>query len=269
MTSEPFITERDLAATFDGYPYDDTWSALEQYRRVQAYTTTHPEQGYVAVANALETPRGRTRSWVSDGRKPLAQTAIETAADYGWLSIGYDDPTFQGLNALVANVFSGGYIPADRWEPFFVLNERGYDSHVLDAFEVVGVEPAEATEDRPNAAPRIRPAEHAALLGRCLSILGAPRGEKAQLETLSLPDYLEAAPEAVRELFVQCYVANRGNPGHDSAIVQINEKRPRAYQRDLAALIESVADAPVRLGDATITISADAARALGVADTLA
>jgi len=269
MTGEPFVTERDLAATFDGSPYDDTWAALEQYRRVQAYTSLHPEQGYVAVSNALGTPQGRTRSWADDGRKPLAQTAIETAADYGWLSIGYDDPIFQGLNALVANVFSGGYIPADRWEAFFVLNERGYDSHVLDAFELVGVDPTEATEDRPNAAPRIRPAEDAALLGRCLSILGAPRGQKAQLETLSLPNYLEDAPEAVRELFVQCYVTNRGVPGHDSAIVQINEERPREYQRDLAVLIESVADEPVRLGDATITISADAARALGVAETLA
>ncbi|MFC6716271.1 hypothetical protein ACFQGT_07800 [Natrialbaceae archaeon GCM10025810] len=264
--SEPFVTARELAATLDGSPYDDTWRALQQYERVVDYSARHPEKGSVAVANALEISMGRARSWVDDGRTPIARTAIDTADDLGWLNLEYDDATFQGMNALVANVFSGGYIPADRWEPYFVLNERGYRSHVLDALELVGVDELhEAADDRDNAAPRVRPAEHSALLGRVLSVLGAPRGKKSTLEDIALPAYLEDAPDDTRELFVQCYLANRSYPDATSDSVQINERRPREYRDELAALIEDVAGERVTSGEETITISAAAARSLGLA----
>ncbi|MFC4541072.1 hypothetical protein ACFO5R_03900 [Halosolutus amylolyticus] len=94
--------------------------------------------------------------------------------------------------------------------------------------------------------------------------MGAPIGKKSELDDITLPWYLDGAPEDVREMFAHSYIANRGYGDRESAQVQIIEDRPQSYRESLAALLEDAAGAPVTVGDRSVTISADAAWALGI-----
>ncbi|MFC4247232.1 hypothetical protein ACFOZ7_09515 [Natribaculum luteum] len=260
---ESLLEERDLARTYDGGAYDDAWTAVKQYRRVAAYRIDNPDEGYTAIANALELPVGRVRSWVDYEKTPNVVAGLRAAREHGWLEVTYDDDTFTALNALVANVYSGGSINQQNWQPLFVLNERGFNSHVIDALELADVGYTVHDEADDDRGPVIRPGEDGAILGRVLYVLGAPLGKKSKLEEFSLPWYLDEAPRDVRELFVHCYLSNRAYPDPASASIQIIEERPRSYREELAALIRSVADGPVTVGEESVTISADASRSLG------
>ncbi|OVE84317.1 hypothetical protein [Natronolimnobius baerhuensis] len=254
------VSEPDFAATYDGGAYDDAYTAVDQYRRVRTYQADNPDKGYTAISNALGLPTGRVRSW-TDGKTPNVVAGLRTARDREWLEVGYDDEQFTALNALVANVYSGGSI-LKNWQPTFVLNERGYHSHVIDALELAGVGHTVHEEADEVSGPVVRPGDDGAILGRVLHVLGAPLGKKSELEDFALPWYLEDAPVDVRELFVHSYLANRAYKDSSSDSVQIIEERPNGYREALATLIESVAGEPVRAGEASVTISADAARAL-------
>ena len=110
-------------------------------------------------------------------------------------------------------------------------------------------------------ADEVRPTTNGALLGRVLAVLGAPVGQKTD-QQLALPAYLEGAPERVRERFVAVYLEHRAVCYESKATLTIREARNRAYLESLAALIDSVADGDVTLGEQYITITAGAARTL-------
>lgn len=65
-------------------------------------------------------------------------------------------------------------------------------------------------------------------------------------------------------MFVLAYLANRAIHQRTKDTVQIQEKRSQSYRDELAAFIEDIAKEPVTSGDRTVTISADAARSLGL-----
>ena len=261
---EPVIDERDLARTYNGGAYSDPWTAVLDYQAVLRYSSKHPNKGSSAISNALDLPRGRVRGWVDEDGKPDAARGIETAREYGWLDATYRDDLFQALNTLVANVFSGGSIAKKNFVPSFALNHRDHRSHVIDALEATGVDFDFFHEDDDSRATEVRPTKDATVLGRTLAVLGAPVGPKAQLEDLSLPWYLDGAPFEVREMFVLAYLANRAIHQRTKDTVQIQEQRSQSYRDELAALIEDVAKEPVTSGDRMVTISADAARSLGL-----
>ena len=261
MSDSTLVDERALARTYDGGYYTDGWDVIEQYRRALSYARRH-DAGSSATATALEVPRGRIRSWVDDNAVPDPVRAIDTALEYGWLDCGYGDPTFTGLNALVANVFSGGSIAESTYQPFFALNHRGTDSHVIDALELANVS-YRTVSDRDGRADEVLPSDDGPVLGRVLSVLGAPVGPKAD-QYLSLPAYLEDAPADVKETFVYAYLENRAVDYQEKATLTIREQRNRSYLESLAELIESVAGERVELGEKTIVISADAARSLEI-----
>ncbi|WP_265109621.1 hypothetical protein [Halosolutus halophilus] len=260
---DALLTDQDLARTYDGGVYDDAWMAVREYRDVIRYQTENPDKGYTAIANALDLPKGRVRSW-TDGKTPNVVAGIETARDRGWIDVGYEDDAFLALNALVAGIFSGGSIIRTNWIPKWTLNEQGYHSYIVDALELADVGYTTHEEADENSGPTIRPADDGAILGRVLCVLGAPIGKKSELDDITLPWYLDDAPTDVREMFVHSYIANRGYGDRESARIQIIEDRSQSYRKSLAALLEDVAGAPVTLGDRSITISADAARALGI-----
>lgn len=255
------VTERELAATYDGGAYVDAWDAVEQYRRATSYAFRKQVKSG-ATASALELPRGRVRTWVDDDGAPDAVRALETAREYGWLEVGYDDPVFEGLNTLVANVFSGGSIATETYSPSFALDDRRQS--VLDALETAGVGYT-IVDDRDGRADEARPTEAASVLGRVLAVLGAPVGEKAD-QHVSLPAYLEDAPTEIRREFVDAYLANRAISHDGKATLHIQEQRNRDYLAALASLIDDVADGGVALRERHIVISADAARRLEAAD---
>lgn len=254
------IGERALARTYDPPSYSDPYDAVEDYHRVMKYASKHPSKGSSAAASTLELPRGRIRPWL-DGAKPDVVRGLETARDYGWLEATYDDPEFTALNTLVANVFSGGSIAAENYQPSFALNHRGEDSHVLAALELAGVE-FQVVADRDGRADEARPTADGAVLGRVLATLGAPVGPKAN-QHLSLPHYLEAAPGDVREQFVFAYLANRATEHEGKATLTVREDRNRNYLESLAELIDDVAGGGVQFSERDIVVSAGAARKLG------
>jgi len=258
--ADPIIDEQALARTYDSRAYGDTWDAVEDYRRVMRYASHHPNKGSGAVSSALDLPRGRVRPWL-DGSKPDSVRGLETARDYGWLGAGYGDAGFAGLNVLVANVFSGGSIAVDTYQPSFALNHRGEESHVFDALELAGVD-YDVVGDRESRADEARPTEDGSVLGRVLAVLGAPLGPKAD-QRLALPGYLAEAPADVREQFVYAYLENRAIEHEGKATLTVREDRNREYLDALAALIDDVAGGGVRFSERDIVVSADAARALG------
>ena len=261
---ELMIDDHDLARTYNGGAYEDPWVAVLDYQAVMRYASEHPHKGSSAIANALEIPRGRIRPWLDNGSKPDPVRGIETARDHGWLDATYTDSEFDALNTLVANVFAGGSIRSDAYQPSFALNHQQHHSHVIDALEATGLDYDFQHKDDPDRATEVRPTDDATVLGRILAVLGAPVGPKAELEDLTLPWYLEEAPDEVRELFVLSYLANRAIHHRDKDTVHIQEKRSKAYRDELATLIEDVAGESVTSGERMVTISAAAVRSLGL-----
>ncbi|MFP9193930.1 hypothetical protein ACLI4Q_20205 [Natrialbaceae archaeon A-CW1-1] len=258
MTTPKFVTERDLAQTFDGGAYDDAWKVVQQYRKATQYASKH-NVGSGATANALDLPRSRIRLWIDGNGAPDVIRCINTARANGWLNVSYDDRKFTALNALVANVYSGGSIAEQFYQPSFALNRRGENSHVIDAIKLAEVA-YHLIDDRDRRADEVRPTTNATTLGRVLVALGAPVGPKANRD-LELPNYLNDAPEAVKRLFVVCYLENRAHK-HNS-IVRFREERTVDYLSSLAALIEDVSGAPVTISEKNIILSKAASEELG------
>ncbi|AGB16632.1 hypothetical protein Halru_2038 [Halovivax ruber XH-70] len=259
MTDEAIVTAEDLARTYDGGYYDDVWPIVQQYWDVMDYRSRHPNKGSSAIASALELPRSRIRTWL-DGGQPDAAHAIDVARRMNWIETDATSPTFEGLNAMVSNVFSGGSIAEQYYRPSFALDPNRRQLHIVDAIEAVGVD-YEIVDDRDGRADEVRPTEHGTILGRVLACLGAPVGSKTQ-QRIELPGYLEDAPDAIRETFVLCYLENRATKPHNG-IVRFREERTDAYLRDLARLIEDVAGASVSVSEKNVILSRDATDAIG------
>lgn len=160
---------------------------------------------------------------------------------------------------LVANVYSGGTIHTN-YTPKFTLNDDGHDATVIKALELAGS--GYRTEES-GTSQAVVPGEDAIALGRVLTVLGAPMGRKTEIEGLSLPWYLDDAPESVRKRFVDSYLENRALTDPTTDSIQIMEDRSQSYREELAELIESVTGERVTVGDESVTLSAEASRALG------
>jgi len=250
--AEPLVAEHELARPYETPSYADPADAVDDYRRVMSHSSRHPNKGSSAVASTFDLPRGRVRPWL-DGGAPDAVRGLETAREYGWLETSYGEPVFEGLNRLVANVFSAGSIAAQNYAPSFALT-NGDDSHVFDALKLAGIEYT-VVGDRDGRADEARPTDDGTVLGRVLSVLGAPVGPKAE-QRLSLPDYLADAPTDVRAQFVRAYLENRAHEHNN--ILKLREERNRSYLDSLAALIEDVADGSVTVSEKNLIISKQA-----------
>ncbi|AXR79228.1 hypothetical protein [Natrarchaeobaculum sulfurireducens] len=154
----PLVDERGLAATYDGGAYVDAWEAVEQYRKATSYAFRKGVKSS-ATARALDLPRGRLRTWIDDGGQPDAIRGIEVAREHGWLDVEYDDLEFTALNMLVANVFSGGSIAEQHYQPSFALNHLDHKSHVVDALEAAGVEYDFYHEEDEDRSTQVRPTD--------------------------------------------------------------------------------------------------------------
>lgn len=93
--------------------------------------------------------------------------------------------------------------------------------------------------------------------------MGAPRGDKTDLDRL--PMVVWEVPSAVRTSFARLYVRHRAPARPGKATLQIREERPPTYFEDLQRLFGEATDETVTRNGEFVTISADAARALGVA----
>lgn len=253
-------TAQTLARTYSDRVYPDPWEKVLDYRRVLNYAAEHPNAGRIQVGNALELPNERVRGWLKDSI-PDPVRAINIASDYGWL-----DPSSEIAAALVellAHILAGGSIPEQSFTPAVTPGRRVDVDEIRSAFERVGVETTTRHDDANGRATEIVPTCNASVLGRCLVAMGAPRGEKVDLDRL--PSVVGEVPESVREEFVRIYVRHRAADEERKATLSIQEQRPETYLKDLGRLIADATDETVTVGDLNVTISADAARKLGLA----
>jgi hypothetical protein len=150
----------------------------------------------------------------------------------------------------------------DTYRPYFAVDSDDAFDRTIVACQLVGVDYEITHADTVGRATEIRISTDGAILGRILTVLGAPLGEKANQDDLSLPDYLDDTGQHLRLDFARTYVLNRGVVHDDKATLTISEDRPQHYQDEVAVFLEDTLGETVTSGDATITLSADAARAL-------
>jgi len=251
-------TARSLARTYSDRVYPDPWEKVEDYQRVQAYAAEHPNSGRTAVGNALELPPARVRGWLNGG-KPDPVRGIETASANGWL-----DPDCDMAGALVellAHILAGGSVN-ETFVPAISAGRRIDYATIEDAFAAVGVDTQRRHTDSEGRATELYPTADASALGRCLVAMGAPHGAKTSLD--AVPPSVWESPESIRCRFVEVYVAHRGAHFETKATTRVQEQRPVSYLEDLHDLIGECVDGNVSVGDRAVTISADAARELGL-----
>lgn len=255
-------TADTLARTYSDRVYPDPWEKVIDHRRVLDYAAEHPTAGRVRVGNALDLPNERVRGWLRDAT-PDPVRAIDVAAEYGWLDPEPDGETAGALVELLAHVLAGGSIPEQSFTPAVSPGRRVAVDEIRTAIERVGVDTATRHDDADGRATEVVPTCNASVLGRCLVAMGAPRGEKTDLDRL--PSIVREVPEGVREAFVRIYVRHRAAADGTKATLTIQEQRPPTYLEDLQRLIAESTGETVTAGDLNVTISADAARKLGLA----
>jgi hypothetical protein len=258
---------RAFVRTYDHPAYADPWRAVEDYQRVRDFQAQHPDMGSAAVASRLDLPRGRIRRWM-EGSRPDCLRGLQTADDHGWITLDPRSDVFRGLNALLAWIASGGSIEREWYVPSWTIRNEA-DHELLDrAAEYAGTELDFVRGRSEGRAMELKPVQDGAVLGRVLTVLGAPRGEKNAQNPTTLPDYLADAPERIAQEFVQVYVHNRGHVRADTDRIRFREERPRAYLEALARLLRWLTGERVAVSEKNVVISAAAAREMAVWDPL-
>ena len=254
-------TAHALARTYSDRVYPDPWEKVLDHRRVVEYAADHPNAGRVRVGNVLDLPNERVRGWLN-GALPDPVRGINTATDYGWIDPDPDGETAAALVELLAHVLAGGSIGRRTFGVAVTPDRRVGIDEIHAAFERVGVETATRNDDASGRATEVVPTADGSVLGRCLVTMGAARGEKIDLDRL--PPVVWDVPPTVRESFAQIYVRHRAINREGKATLSIQEHRPNSYLDDLRRLLTDSTGETVTVGDRAVTISADAARELGV-----
>ena len=255
-------TPQALARTYSDRVYSDPWEKVLDYRRVLDYSAKHPTAGRIRVGNALDLPNERVRGWLNDVI-PDPVRGINTASEHGWLEPEPDGDTAAALVELLAHVLSGGSIGKKTFSIAVAPGRRVVLDEIHAAFERVGVETQVRHRDAAGRATEVVPAANGSVLGRCLVAMGAAQGDKTTIE--QLPSAVWEVPIDVRREFVRIYVGHRATTWESKATLRIQEQRPRSYLDDLTRLITELTDESVTAGDLAVTVSADAARELGLA----
>ncbi|MYL68341.1 hypothetical protein [Halorubrum distributum] len=254
-------TANALSRTYSDRVYPDPWEKVLDYRRVREYAAEHPTAGRVRVGRALDLPAERVRGWLEDA-VPDPVRGIDTATDRGWLDPDPDGETAAALVDLLAHVLAGGSIPTGNYVPAVTPGNRVDAAEIRAAFERVGVETRTRNADTPGRATEVVPTCDGTVLGRCLVAMGAPTGAKTSLD--HLPAVVWDVPRPVRRSFARTYVRHRGLDYADKSTTRVQVERPSSFIAELREVLDDVIDERVTTADAGLTISAAAARELGV-----
>ena len=254
-----FPTAQALARTYSDREYTDPWEKVLDYRRVREYAAEHPNHGRTRVGTALDLPPSRVRAWLNDGM-PDSVRGIQTAIDHGWLDPDRD--VAAALVELLAHILAGGSITAETFAPAVTVARRVSLDVIQEVFDRVGVETVIRHGDTDGRATEVVPTTDASVLGRCLVTMGAPAGEKIGHD--SFPEVVWEVSSDTRRSFARIYVAHRAAEFRQKRTMVIQEDRSEVYLRGLKELLTEVTGETVSLGNKTVTISADAVRALGI-----
>lgn len=234
---------RAVANTYQPESDATGWELCQQYQQVLEYQAEYPDAGRVRVANVVfdgEVSANRLRPWL-DGGMPDSMRGLQACKDHGWLDLNWDGPMFHNLAVAVAWIFSGGSIAKNNVPRLAVTPATRSLSQRL--IESLGVSATITRDDEEGRGTEVRPTEAAAPLGRLLSILGAPTGQKNADAALTLPAWLADAPHSVRLAFARTYVTNRGTDRsiQSQTALQISEQRSEKFRRSLASFFDTVA----------------------------
>jgi hypothetical protein len=262
------ISPRDLAATYPPHGDLTPWARVQEYRRVQEYTSQHPDEGSHAVSTALELPRERIRPWVDGDSRPEPVKAIETARDRGWLNTDLETPLGNAWTRLVAWTYAGGSIAEESYRPsWYVRDTDGQPSYLeLDvlksALETIGT--THKLVHREGSRPtRIEPADDPILVGRCLASAGAPVGESNAEHPGDLPEWLDDVNDETRRVFARTYIHARASVREFEPRFNIAERRPDEYQDALAGLFDELSPpGSVSMSGNNIYLRSEAAEAI-------
>lgn len=259
-TSSGVLQPQAFARTYNPVSHADAWDLVFEYDRVMRVASRNPNKGSGALASQLEMPRGRLRTWVDDGGAPDVVRGLETAADHGWFADDLDVTI--AWATLYAGILGGGSIDVTGYRPHWTATPGAAADRIESALDTLGVgSQTHSRDDRPD---EIQPASDQSILGRALEALNAPVGTKNTETVEPVPAWLQEAPREARLAAVEVLVLYRGQGYSEKDTVSLFEERSDAYRRSVVGLIESVVDGDVSVGSRYVTISADAARELGV-----
>jgi len=255
----PLLSPQKLARTYNPPNTADPWKRVELYRESQRYPDNW---GSRKVARRMGVSRGEISRWVDGDSKPDAAHAVDFARDQGWFADTWT-PTLCALGELVISIYAFGSIERESLLPSWARTQADNEAVVEDALERVGT--GFVHIDNGDETPQIRPKTHASVLGRSLSIAGAPVGHKNAESVTGLPEWINNAPSDVRETAAKLLVRGRGYESDRRDTRFIKTRRGPQYFEDVSALVEDVSGKPAPVKDHGVTISADAVRALGLA----
>jgi hypothetical protein len=244
IMSQQFISEQEIAETYDP---KSGWKTVTQYRESIRLREENPEMARAEIARQVGRPASAVRGWLKENKTPRVVSGIRIARNRGWLDIDPDSERFSALNKLVAWIFSGGGISVDTFVPHFSVDDPVMLTAVAHQFGWLQLAYRCRNQEDPAQHLEVTPAEGGAVLGRVLSLLGAPRGVKAQLEDISLPSYLSTVGYEHQRDFVRIYLLNRrSDPEQTGSYIQSIPSE--AYANELRDLIASVTTGSATVG---------------------
>lgn len=264
---DTLVSGQEFARTYSNRVYDDPWEAVCDYHEVQAFKREHPDIGTRPVARYFNLPRGRVGPWLGDS-KPDPVRGIEAAEEHGWVNVDPGSDTFRGLNVLVAWVFTGGSIAKKTFVPMFIVKDHRDVPFLTKAAVLAGVD---LDFTRKTASPRsqeMRPVEHPSILGRVLTVLGAPTGEKRDGATIRLPDYLHHVHDNLAQEFLQTVLHNRSQQQDGTEVIVFAESRDPLYLRSVARLVRRLTGERATVSEGNVELSSAASREIAVWDPL-
>jgi hypothetical protein len=259
--TQQFVSEQALAET-----YENGWETLTQYRTATRLREDNPEMARAEISRRVGRSAGAVRGWLVEEKIPAVVSAVQTARDRGWLNVDPDSERFRAFNQLVAWIFSGGGIAAGRFVPHFSVDDSLILAVLTQHFRWLQLGYRCRHLDDPDRHLEVVPSDDGVLLGRILSVLGAPRGVKAQVDGLSLPSYLSTVDREHRRDFARIHLLNRtSNPEQTGAYIQSIQSETHA--NEVRELFESVTSGSATVGhQSRVWVSAAAVRDLAGVD---
>lgn len=259
---QQFVSERELAET-----YENGWETVTQYRKAHSLRENDPNMARAEIARRVGRSPSGVRGWLAEGKTPAVVSAIRTAHDHGWINMDSESERFRAFNQLVAWIFSGGGISTDTFAPYFSVDDPLMLAVLTQHFRWLQLDYRCRHLNDHDRHFELVPSGDGVILARILSVLGAPRGVKAQLEDISLPSYLSAVDENHQRDFARVYLLNRdNNPEQIGSRLLLTRSEDHAHE--LRQLFASATSGSATIGNQSrVWVSAAAVSDLAGLDT--
>ncbi len=197
-------TERAFASTYRVGKNPGGYRYLHLYEQV----SESDETGYKLMKQIDDLKLSSIQSW-GQGSRPYVKNGTEAVRELGWITPTAEGKTALALTSLVAWVFARGSIRSDSHYPVFSINSCDHRTSFEEIADTLNLSYEIIREDDPDRAGEARPTDNSSVLGRLLSVLGAPLGKKSEL-THFPPAYLYYYPRHARR-FVETWCIHYAN----------------------------------------------------------